>query len=124
MLLYLFMRKSYNTKEGEMQKLKRSGETRNMITRTIEKTYAEVEFFDRNAENNLTTDAYEFIGKGWTDDKILKELRKEDDMTRRALRVVTSETQSKLYAMTYETFMAYANELDENGHIKNESEDE
>ena len=98
--------------------MKRSGETRNMITRTIEKTYAEVEFFDRNAENNLTTDAYEFVGKGWTDDKILKELRKEDDMTRRALRVVTSETQSALYAMTYETFMEYANELDENGHIK------
>ena len=98
--------------------MKRSGETRNMITRTIEKTYAEVEFFDRNAENNLTTDAYEFIGKGWTDEKILKELRKEDDITRRALRVVTSETQSALYAMTYETFMEHANELDENGHIK------
>lgn len=102
--------------------MKRSGETRNMITRTIEKTYAEVEFFDRNAENNLTIDAYEFIGKGWTDDKILKELRKGDDMTRRALRVVSSETKSKLYAMTYETFMEHANELDEEGRII-ESED-
>ena len=98
--------------------MKRSGETRNMITRMIERTYAEVEFFDRTVENNLTTEAYEFFGKGWTDEKILKELRKEDDMTRRALRVVTSEKQSGLYAMTYETFMEHANELDENGHIK------